>query len=411
MENYIEIPHYSLSPRVLTLYSTLENGYLSERQKRTFENLEDNKNQYNELSQHSVKRLRMSINFMIYVSKEKQITGLEILSKNQDFTTEYEKLDKYNIPVTYKLAMITLTLPAMQIHSDEIIKSQCLNQFLIEMKKQHGLKDYIWKAEKQENNNIHFHILVNQYIHWQKIRDTWNRITEKLDYVKKYQSNQKEFFKNGFQLSKNPLDKRSMAAQKKAYETGIKENWINPNSTDIHSLYKVYNAGAYLTKYLAKGVTKTERVTNIKNLRNDNDQIQKTIDEKQKEICFFDDGDKEKKRLQAEIDKLKKTLSDNLNSLCELLKSGVSGRIWGQSQSLSKLKPLTAVENWADIPQIDEVVKNAEFTIKNQIGSRQINSYIFDVTKFPSLKANLDFHLQNLSKPFTISETKTLNTS
>lgn len=405
MENHIEIPHYSLSPRVLTLYSTLEGYHFSERQLNTFKNLEENSNQYNELSQHSVKRLRKSINFLIYISKTKEIQGLEILSKSQAFTTEYEKLDKFKIPVTYKLAMITLTLPAAQIHTDEEIKAKCLNQFLIEIRKASGLKDYIWKAERQENNNIHFHILINQYIHYAKIRDTWNRIVKKLGYIDNYKLNQEEFFKNGFRLSENPKDKRSEKTQRKAYEKGKSEGWINPNSTDIHSLYKVRNAGAYITKYIAKGVTKTQRTEAIKKLRKQAYEITKNIEEKNKEICFYSSSDQKAQSIQAEIDKLENSLSCNLSSLSELLKSGISGRIWGQSQSLSMLKPFTKCESWENVPEIDEVVKNAEFTIENSVGTRKIHSYIFDIEKFPLLKANLDFHIENLKQTYKPGQT------
>jgi len=397
MSDRIEIPHFSLSPRVLTLYSTVEGHFATDLQRKTFENLKDNKNKYNELSAHSIKRLRRSINWLIYITKQKTITGKQIITKSQDFTTEYEKGNKFSSSVAYKLAMITLTLPSVQVHSDEQIKKDCLNQFLIEIKKQFSVKDYIWKAEKQENNNIHFHILINKYIHHAKIRSIWNRILEKLDYISTYQKNMQEYYKNGFQVSSYKNDKRSIEVQKIAYEKGKAENWQNPNSTDIHSLYKVRNAGAYITKYIAKGVTKTERNSTIKQLRDANKEIKKRITEIEKQVCFYNDNDKEKKRLQNEIDSFEKQLSDNCNALDKLLMSGVSGRIWGQSQSLSKLKPFIQVESWENIPQINVVAQKAEFRIDNKIGSRSIHSYIFDVQNFPILNAYLDFHLHKNS--------------
>ena len=87
--------------------------------------------------------------------------------QHQNLTTQYQKSKVYQNPVQYKLTFITLTLPSKQIHSDNEIKSKCLNQFLIELKKNHSVSRYIWKAEKQENNNIHFHIIADKFIKWQ----------------------------------------------------------------------------------------------------------------------------------------------------------------------------------------------------------------------------------------------------
>lgn len=391
----IEIPHYSLSPKVLTLYTTLEGNYISDQQRMTWNNLEDNTNKFNELSGHSVKRLRKAINFMIYTTTEKQIFGKKVITKNQEYTTEYEKAEKYQKPVSHKLSMITLTLPSAQIHSDEKIKARCLHQFLNEIQKSYKCRDYIWKAEKQENTNIHFHILINQYIHHAKIKTIWNRITGKLGYVQNYSDKQREYYSEGFKISDNPKDKRSRAQQFKAYQKGIEENWTQPNSTDIHALYKVKNAGAYLTKYLAKGVTKTERTEEIKEIRRKLLELKTLKIRIDKEILFNPPPPAELKNLEKTLETLENEILSQNETLKKLLETGISGRIWGQSQSLSKLKSFTCVENWDNVPQIDEVVKNAEFKIQNTIGARIIHSYIFDVTKFSKLDDILKNHLRS----------------
>jgi predicted transcriptional regulator len=393
----VEIPHYSLSPKVLTLYTTLEGNHLSDRQRMSFENLEDNTNKFNELSNHSTKRLRKAINFMIYTTTEKQIFGKKIISKNQDFTTEYEKSNKYQKPINHKLSMITLTLPSVQIHSDEIIKSQCLHQFLREIQKNYNCRDYIWKAEKQENTNIHFHILINQYIHHAKIKTIWNRITEKLGYIQNYSNRQREYYKNGFKLSDNTKDKRSPGQQRKAFEIGLKEDWKQPNSTDIHALYKVKNASAYLTKYLAKGVTKTQRTEEIKQIRRKLKELETLKINIDKEILFSQPPPAQLLNLQKTLENLENEILSQNETLKQLLETGVSGRIWGQSQSLSKLKNYTCVENWDSVPQIQEVAKNSEFKIENTIGTRKIISYIFDINKFITLDSLLKSHLHEIS--------------
>lgn len=120
---------------------------------------------------------------------------------------------------TFKIAFITLTLPAKQIHTDNEIKAICLNQFLVEAKKKWNVKNYVWKAEKQNNGNIHFHVLVDQFVPYQELRNTWNRIINKLGYVDRYREIHHK---------------------------------LSPNSTDIHSLKKVKNVYSYISKYMHK---------------------------------------------------------------------------------------------------------------------------------------------------------------
>jgi len=399
MSEYITIPCYSLSPRSLTLYETFESldGFRSSS--KGWENLENNENKSGELSEHARKRLRRALDFMFYLTSEKTISGNQIISKTQDFTTEYEKGTKYQNQVTYKLGFITLTLPAKQIHSDTEIKKECLNHFLTILRRKFHVDMYIWKAEKQENGNIHFHILINRYIHWKEIRENWNNILKKLDYIANYQKNMKEFFKNGFRMSENPKDKRSRAQQKKAYETGKKENWTNPNSTDIHALYKVKNVPAYISKYLSKGVTKTDRVNQINQITGENEKIEKRTRVIQNELFMFDEKSVEGKNLKNELEKLKETLKTNLKKLEKLKKLGVTGRIWGCSSNLSKCKNFSTSESWDNIPDIQTVVEKSTGKYETQIGSRTITTFLIDLKNTPQLKANLDFHLQTTLHP------------
>jgi hypothetical protein len=151
-----------------------------------------------------------------------------------------------------KITFITLTLPSKQIHSDNEIKSKCLNQFLIEMAKYHKVTNYIWRAEYQKNGNIHFHILANRYIYWNDIRNRWNRIVNKLGYVDRYRIELNEYHKNGFQVREDLLTTWPKDKQYQAYLKGLKTDWHNPNSIDIHSIKNITNIQAYLTKYLTK---------------------------------------------------------------------------------------------------------------------------------------------------------------
>lgn len=114
---------------------------------------------------------------------------------------------------------ITLTLSSTQTHSDKEIKRELLNHFLIWLQREKECKNNIWKAESQKNGNIHFHILVDNYVNWQDIREKWNAIQNKLGYIDRFEAVHKH---------------------------------RNPNSTDIHSLKNVKNPAAYISKYICK---------------------------------------------------------------------------------------------------------------------------------------------------------------
>ena len=126
----------------------------------------------------------------------------------------------------YKVAFVTLTLPSKQIHSDHEIKSICLDSYLTELRKCYQVKNYVWRAERQKNGNIHFHLLIDKFIPYWQIRDRWNRIVNRLGYVNRFQN------VHGHNV---------------------------PNSTDIHSLKYIINARNYLLKYVTKD-EKTDKI-------------------------------------------------------------------------------------------------------------------------------------------------------
>ena len=50
------------------------------------------------------------------------------------------------------------------------------------------MTDYVWKAELQKNQNIHFHLTTNIFIHHATIRTLWNNCINRLGYISEYQS-------------------------------------------------------------------------------------------------------------------------------------------------------------------------------------------------------------------------------
>jgi hypothetical protein len=152
----------------------------------------------------------------------------------------------------FSLQLITLTLPTEQMHSDTELKSRALNSFLQYLRKYHDLKHYCWRAERQGNGNLHFHILTTTKIHHSEIRKIWNRQLKRLGYIDKYRERMRKLSLSDYiELRKKDAAKNRKKVVR-AYWQGIEQDWSNPNTTDIKRLKLVRNKFSYLVKYLAK---------------------------------------------------------------------------------------------------------------------------------------------------------------
>lgn len=187
------------------------------------------------LSQASKRKLMDSINSMYCLSKPRTIT-----MRNK------KKLFKF------QLSFITLTLPSTQKHDDLFIKSECLNQFLIELRKNYDVNNYVWKAELQKNENIHFHLITDQYIDFQALRRRWNRILNKFDYVKNYQQKMEKLTLNEYHRLRCKGNKITFQESAKAYAKGKRSKWLNPNSVDVKTVRSKKDLAVYLAKYVTK---------------------------------------------------------------------------------------------------------------------------------------------------------------
>lgn len=388
------IPHYSLSPNSLTLYHLPDEKSNFIKDNKGWDNLKDNTNKYGELSPMAQKRLRKKINYLMYLSNDKKILGRQIVAKSQNFTTQYQKSKIYADNVQYKLTFITLTLPAKQRHSDNEIKKSCLNQFLVELRHNYDIKKYIWKAEKQANGNIHFHIIADNFIQWQDIRSSWNRIVNKLGYVDDFEKNMREFYKDGFKLSTNKLDKRTPQQQKQAYKNLVNSEFKNPNSTDIHALYKVKNIQAYMSKYLTKGVTKTDRIALMDDITNEIEKIS-TAKQNLLNAQLYGGYDYATfKQLGEDYIQSDTKIQDLQKKLIDLKEKGIIGNIWGCSSDLSKCENYTDVGDFGCIPEFDVVAHIATFINVHEVGAMKITTFYFDINKTVALKLLLDNHIR-----------------
>lgn len=213
----------------ISIKKSIENRIISN------ENLRNNIRSVNELSVNSRRRLSKKINWLVYLSQKRTVE----LSRNKKITN-------------FQVAFITLKLPAVQRHSHSEITKTCLNNFLNILRKKFGINNYVWRAELQKNGNIHYHLLIDRFIHYQNIRKYWNSSIGILgylsDYCNKFSLMNFEDY-NNYRIQQGSTNRNE---NKKSYKYGNDTHWIMPNSTDVHSLRDVNNAAAYVCKYLTK---------------------------------------------------------------------------------------------------------------------------------------------------------------
>lgn len=188
-----------------------------------------------ELSALSRKKMSKAISYIVYSAKPKSMQP-----------------SMYMRAVNYKLTFVTLTLSSPQVHSDLEIKSLLLNDFFTQAKCAWSVTKFVWRAEKQRNGTIHFHVLTDKYIPWNELRTVWNRIQNKLGYVDRYRESMKRYHDKGIRFRYDLQATWSLKNQIKAYNAGCASDWSNPNSTDIHSVAEIRNAIAYVSKYMSK---------------------------------------------------------------------------------------------------------------------------------------------------------------
>jgi hypothetical protein len=196
------------------------------------------------LSLASSKRARTTINMFAYM-----------VQLNNVMKSQGSNLKKMPI------ALITLTLPSEQKHTDNFIKRNMLQTFLQYCKYHYGMSLYFWKAEVQDNENIHFHITCNVFIEKHVVQAVWNNILSPFGYIDAYKNKMEDKYPSGFEFRPGDgyYDRKNKAyvhtplwKQKKYYDKGVKTKWSNPPSTRIESVRNKLNLAAYLCRELSK---------------------------------------------------------------------------------------------------------------------------------------------------------------
>lgn len=195
-----------------------------------------------QLNAKSISKMRKAIELLVAISKEQVTEDLREMR-----TTGH------------RITFVTLTLASGQENiSDKTLKRELLNHFLISAKRKWGLNHYVWKAERQQNGNLHFHITTDIYIPYRELRTEWNRIQEKLGFVSSYSNKHQAMSYEEFKKSVQAKNKVSDRTVRRRWKNGNSVGWVNPNSTDIHAVNSIHNLASYMCKYMLKQGKKGE---------------------------------------------------------------------------------------------------------------------------------------------------------
>lgn len=270
----------------------------------------------NRISKHARKRLNRAIDYLCFTAPTSEAVN-----------------PKTGELFRFKTTFITLTLSATQMHSDAVIKADMLNHFFVVARQKWGLRNYVWKAERQANCNIHFHIVADIFIPYYALRDAWNRIQSKLGYIDRF----KEIHGHS-----------------------------KPNSTDIHSTKKVKNLAAYIGKYMSKDYRKGSHKVS-------------------------------RSRLGMQSKSLIRVPSVSSGVLRFLREQANVGRIWGCSYELSNIEGGREYVNKGLNEELMELARarNVRYKRTDYCGSFYFNQSAIDRQRFPILFSILDSYCQS----------------
>ena len=160
----------------------------------------------------------------VTASTQKRIaTAVDIFLQRSQTRTVYNPV--LGKDTKFRLSFITLTIanptpiPASEGH--KALKSwlQHFKRPWHKRKMSEPMETYLWKAELQKREQLHYHIITNAWLHFAEIRRTWNDLQKARGWTQHY------FLQQGHH---------------------------DPNSTDVHSIFKIRDVKRYLTKYISK---------------------------------------------------------------------------------------------------------------------------------------------------------------
>lgn len=179
-------------------------------------------------------------------SSKKEIRD-SIFSMYQLSKPRTQKIGSGKFIYNFRQSFVTLTLPSKQVHSDVVIK-KCLNHFLTNVRRAFKIQNYVWKAELQQNENIHFHLSFDKYTPFQAIRYYWLLAIAPLGYVDAYSTKFSAMSLSAYAKYRN----LSLVDASKPYADGCRSSWRSPNCVDVSAVTTASSVSNYLSKYFAK---------------------------------------------------------------------------------------------------------------------------------------------------------------
>lgn len=151
-------------------------------------------------------------------AKKRMLTALDFLVQRSPKQRIYNQTSEKFFD--FRLNFITLTVTNSQrlIEAHEAYET-LLSKTLLYFKRKFGVKDYLWKAEKQQNGQIHYHLASNTFIPQNFVRWKWNKVCKEAGLLDTFA---------------------------KQYGT------FNPASTEVTSIVHVQDAKSYIAKEFAK---------------------------------------------------------------------------------------------------------------------------------------------------------------
>lgn len=207
----VKIPMLKVSHRYLVQYwETIRNKEKEHLGHLNFTGKDGKRTAYQgEMSAGSMRRLQSACELMIAVTPKKSF--LHPTTKRK---------------ITYRIGLLTLTLSAPQMEiTDHQLKTEMLAPFIRKLKK-YGLKNYIWKAERQGNGNLHFHIFIDCFIPKSDVSNIWNKQQSKFHFIRNFSQ---------------------------------KYGHYNPPSTNIKCVVSTEGLFRYMIKYMLKPLEKNDQ--------------------------------------------------------------------------------------------------------------------------------------------------------
>lgn len=151
-------------------------------------------------------------------------------------------LNFFSLNVSKKFcAFYTITFP---INIDDDLAYQLLNTWLTRCRKSAGLRSYLWVAERQKNNTLHFHLITNNYM----------KIGIVNDFMK--ESLQTQYNKGKLNCRQNIINKYNGVDVDNLYQPKKRKD----QKQRLSGIEAQNKLSYYLTKYISKNDTVSKRL-------------------------------------------------------------------------------------------------------------------------------------------------------